>query len=336
MQIFLFMTIECLWSVHFIVLLKGKEYPMEKYIYNEETGKIFLDKKEKTSQDGTENVIYLMSREEFLNNSKKLPRKNSFIHSMTPIQYCKIEKYKECIQGTMRVPKGEKSKVTIHNFGFYLSGQELYFVDESHFLMGYLNKMSEGSFAGCCFRQILFSVFEYLLQEDVLYLQKQEEHLAKLEEELLKKIPDYFYEMIMMYRKRFNIFHAYYEQLMNMGDVMQTSVNERLSEEEKAQWQLFTNRAERLHDHVEMLREYVVQIRELYQSLIAVQQNKVMSILTVVTTIFLPLTLIAGWYGMNFPNMPEFGWKYAYPAVIIVSVAVIVLEVIYFKKKKMF
>ena len=108
-----------------------------------------------------------------------------------------------------------------------------------------------------------------------------------------------------------------------------------VSEEEKAQWQLFSNRAERLHDHVEMLREYLVQIRELYQSLIAVQQNQVMSILTVVTTIFLPLTLIAGWYGMNFPNMPEFGWKYAYPAVIIVSVLVIILEIIYFKKKKM-
>ena len=119
------------------------------------------------------------------------------------------------------------------------------------------------------------------------------------------------------------------------GGVILPSVNGGLSEEEKAQWQLFSNRAERLHDHVEMLREYLVQIRELYQSLIAVQQNQVMSILTVVTTIFLPLTLIAGWYGMNFPNMPEFGWKYAYPAVIIVSILVIILEIIYFKKKKM-
>ena len=191
--------------------------------------------------------------------------------------------------------------------------------------MEYLNKMAEGTYEGYSFRQILLALFEELLQDEVLYLQKQEEHLAGLEEELLKKLPDYYYEMIMKYRKRFN----------NMGDVMQTSVNGGLSEEEKAQWQLFSNRAERLHDHVEMLREYLVQIRELYQSLIAVQQNQVMSILTVVTTIFLPLTLIAGWYGMNFPNMPEFGWKYAYPAVIIVSILVIILEIIYFKKKKM-
>ena len=308
---------------------------MEKYIYDAKRGKIFFQKEKSDLPDGEENSIYLMSFDEFTEHPRKLPRKNAFIHSMTPIQYCKIEKYKECIQGTMRVPKGNKGQLTIHNFGFYLTGSELYFVEESHFLMEHFNKMLEGDYNNYSLRQILLALLEQLLTEDVLYLQKQEEHLSELEEELLKRVPDYFYEMIMKYRKRLNIFHSYYEQLINMCDVMQTSVNIQLVEEEKAEWQLFSNRAERLHDHVEMLREYLVQIRELYQSLIAVKQNQVMSILTVVTTIFLPLTLIVGWYGMNFPNMPEFGWKYAYLAVIIVSITVVVIEVIYFKKKKM-
>ena len=308
---------------------------MEKYIYDAKKGRIFFQKEKSDLADEEENSIYLMSFDEFAGHPRKLPRKNAFIHSMTPIQYCKIEKYKECIQGTMRIPKGNKGQLTIHNFGFYLSGSELYFVEESHFLMEHFNKMLEGDYNNYSLRQILLALLEQLLTEDVLYLQKQEEHLAELEEELLKRVPDYFYEMIMKYRKRLNIFHSYYEQLINMCDVMQTSVNIQLVEEEKAEWQLFSNRAERLHDHVEMLREYLVQIRELYQSLIAVKQNQVMSILTVVTTIFLPLTLIVGWYGMNFPNMPEFGWKYAYLAVIIVSITVVVIEVIYFKKKKM-
>ena len=116
---------------------------------------------------------------------------------------------------------------------------------------------------------------------------------------------------------------------------MQTSVNGGLSEEEKAQWQLFSNRAERLHDHVEMLREYLVQIRELYQSLIAVHQNQVMSILTVVTTIFLPLTLIVGWYGMNL-KMPEYGWNYGYLFVGLLSLTCIAGIIIFFKRKKWF
>ena len=198
---------------------------MEKYIYDAKKGRIFFQKEKSDLADEEENSIYLMSFDEFAGHPRKLPRKNAFVHSMTPIQYCKIEKYKECIQGTMRVPKGNKGQLTIHNFGFYLSGSELYFVEESHFLMEHFNKMLEGDYNNYSLRQILLALLEQLLTEDVLYLQKQEEHLAELEEELLKRVPDYFYEMIMKYRKRLNIFHSYYEQLINMCDVMQTSVN---------------------------------------------------------------------------------------------------------------
>ena len=59
------------------------------------------------------------------------------------------------------------------------------------------------------------------------------------------------------------------------------------------------------------------------------------TMLTIITTIFLPLTLIAGWYGMNFPQMPEFGWKYAYLGVILISALIVIVEILYFKKKKM-
>ena len=61
-----------------------------------------------------------------------------------------------------------------------------------------------------------------------------------------------------------------------------------------------------------------------------------MKLLTIVTTIFLPLSLIVGWYGMNFQGMPELSWAYGYPAVIAVSVLIAVCLVIYFKKKRWF
>ena len=91
---------------------------MEQYSYHEETGKITLEKKAVQNSENTGKSIYLMSLDEFLSHPRKLVRKNNFIHSMTPIQYCKIEKYRECVQGTMRVPKGNKGQVCIHNFGF--------------------------------------------------------------------------------------------------------------------------------------------------------------------------------------------------------------------------
>ena len=84
-----------------------------------------------------------------------------------------------------------------------------------------------------------------------------------------------------------------------------------------------------------LLRENILQLRELYQSQQDAQQNKVMCILTVVTTLFLPLTLLTGWYGMNFINMPELHWEYGYVAVIITAVVIVLLEIVYFKKKKL-
>ena len=59
-----------------------------------------------------------------------------------------------------------------------------------------------------------------------------------------------------------------------------------------------------------------------------------MKILTIVTTVFLPLSLVAGWYGMNFTGMTELGWQYGYPAVIAASVVIVLLTLWIMKKKK--
>jgi magnesium transporter len=59
-----------------------------------------------------------------------------------------------------------------------------------------------------------------------------------------------------------------------------------------------------------------------------------MTVLTVVTTIFMPLTLIVGWYGMNFRYMPELEWHWGYPVIIIASVVIVVASLLFFKKKK--
>ena len=72
------------------------------------------------------------------------------------------------------------------------------------------------------------------------------------------------------------------------------------------------------------------------QTQIDIRQNEIMKILTVVTTIFMPLTLIAGWYGMNFKNMPELDAKYGYIVVSAICLAIVAVEVWIFRKKKWF
>ena len=72
----------------------------------------------------------------------------------------------------------------------------------------------------------------------------------------------------------------------------------------------------------------------MYQSQVDIKQNETMKILTVVTTIFFPLSLITGWYGMNFRNMPELRFPYSYFILIGICLIMVIAEIWFYKKKK--
>jgi len=69
---------------------------------------------------------------------------------------------------------------------------------------------------------------------------------------------------------------------------------------------------------------------------LSLKQNEVMKTLTIIATIFIPLTFIAGVYGMNFEFMPELGWKYGYLLIWIFFLGSTLAMVYYFKRKKWF
>lgn len=98
-----------------------------------------------------------------------------------------------------------------------------------------------------------------------------------------------------------------------------------------------------LHDHVlrvteslDLLRENVTGLREMYLANVSNRMNAVMKVLTVIATIFIPLTFIAGVYGMSFEYMPELKWRWGYFAVWIVMVVVAGGMVRYFRKHNWF
>ena len=93
-----------------------------------------------------------------------------------------------------------------------------------------------------------------------------------------------------------------------------------------------SDRADRLMSRTVHLLEYAQQVKEAYQAQIDARQNSNMQFLTVLSTIFFPLTLITGWFGMNFRDMP--GLDNGYPAVMALSVIVILICIYIFKKKK--
>ncbi|MEE4177723.1 MAG: magnesium/cobalt transporter CorA [Bacteroides sp.] len=87
-------------------------------------------------------------------------------------------------------------------------------------------------------------------------------------------------------------------------------------------------------DGVEVSREIISGLMDLYLSSLSNRTNEVMKVLTIVATIFIPLTFLAGVYGMNFKHMPELAWKWAYPAVWGVMALAALGMLWYFRRKK--
>ena len=87
---------------------------------------------------------------------------------------------------------------------------------------------------------------------------------------------------------------------------------------------------------VDSQRETINDFLNLYMSAMSNKMNEVMKVLTIFASIFIPLTFLAGIYGMNFEIMPELKWKYGYLAVWGIMLMVVILLLIYFKRKKWF
>ena len=87
-------------------------------------------------------------------------------------------------------------------------------------------------------------------------------------------------------------------------------------------------------DGVETFRDMLSGMHDTYLSGISNRMNEIMKVLTIFASIFIPLTFIAGIYGMNFSYMPELVWRWAYFGVWGVFIAVAVLMILYFKRKK--
>ena len=156
-----------------------------------------------------------------------------------------------------------------------------------------------------------------------------EERLMKYSDsECLMEILDYRYELFDLKK--------YYGQLLSIFENCVENDNEIFSENGVRYFSVLASRTGRLLDRTVSLRDYVSQAREAYQAQTDIEQNKLMRVFTVITAVFLPLTLLVGWYGMNFKYMPELSSPYAYPAFVGICIAIVVVLIIIFKRRKWF
>ena len=251
------------------------------------------------------------------------------------IRFCKVEKIQGSYVGSLYIPSRAKNR-SHTGFYFRIEKDKIIFVDDSGKVLEWLKEMLKAGDEKQSELGIFFADFlEYLIKDDVIFITKLEHSLEELEDMVLEKGSDIpFNHEISGYRRKVSLFSHYYLQLADLSSILCEDDNHVFKEKEKRSFSLLTERVNRLHDETLMLRDYCVQIREVYQSLIDERQNEIMKLLTIVTTIVLPLSLVAGWYGMNFTNMPELTWHYGYGFIILLSIVITILNILYFKKKK--
>lgn len=181
--------------------------------------------------------------------------------------------------------------------------------------------------------RFFYNFLEQLIYGDLRYLEQLERAISNLEQQVLNDDMEDFNELMSDLRKDIIDCNHYYSQLEDLGGELVDNENEFFTEEEIRKFDQFTSRAQRLRDEATMLREYSMQVQELYQSQIDQNMNSTMKTLTVVTIIFVPLQLVTGWYGMNFKYMPELASPYGYVGVIAVCVLIVLFCLWLFKKK---
>lgn len=112
------------------------------------------------------------------------------------------------------------------------------------------------------------------------------------------------------------------------------SESDLLGEHTKVFWRDLYDHTVQVIDMVETSRDVLTSLHDTFLSSLSNRMNEVMKVLTVISTIFIPLTFIAGVYGMNFKNMPELEWKDGYYAVWAVMVVIGVILILFFRKRR--
>ena len=242
---------------------------------------------------------------------------------------------RDSLTGTFSVPDRANISGPRHSFAFALDEAGVVLVDDSGFaakLVDAISRTKRWRLPGM--ERFLYDLLEMIIAEDLPLLESMENRLGRIEESILRGEVETYPEEMNAIRGDLVDLRLHYEQLIDLGQELEENENGFFREEDLRYFRLFTERVTRLRDMVSGQREYAAQLRDLIQVQTDVKQNRIMTVLTVITSIFLPLTLIAGWYGMNFRFMPELEWKLGYPGVILVSVAIVVCCILWFRRKK--
>lgn len=302
---------------------------------------IFIDGKliseHELTHDVSGNVLCFLKNDKKTEVLEKLYRgkKDSPIHVSNHENQAYFESHVDFDIMSMSVPDYSNLMEEPRKIEIYFSKDRLlFFYDNVPVMDEFIEELKETPEYMESLESVLHHFFLTITEADIYRLEEIEDEIEILEETLAEgnESKDDI-QTIRDIRKKLLILKRYYESFSYLLDGVEENQNKVISDTMMRNFHFFASRVDRLYHTVLNLRDYITQVRESYQAQVDIRQNGIMQYFTIITSIFLPLTVIAGWYGMNL-KMPEYELPFLYPIVIAVSAIFIVVSVIIFRKRK--
>lgn len=180
---------------------------------------------------------------------------------------------------------------------------------------------------------LLYALLDAVVDHYFHVLENLDERLAQYEHDLISEVESgmhqlhYFSKEILLLRKSIWPLRELVSQLQNdESGLIDASTGMFLRD--------LQDHVIQINDSVDSLRDTTTSLLSLHMSLAGNRMNEVMKVLTIMASIFIPLTFLAGIYGMNFENMPELKTAWGYPAVLTLMAGCVVVMLVYFKRKR--
>lgn len=240
----------------------------------------------------------------------------------------------DSITGTFSIPDRSDFEKEYIKFAFALDEKGIIFIDDYGHVEVIITKISSKKQRRPSLERFLYDFLNYIIKDDLKLLKSYELELDNMEIAILNEDSALTSERVYEIRSDIRDLRNHYEELIDIAQVFEANENKFFLQDNLRYFNIYLNRLDRLYETASSIRDYTMQIRDLYKMHLDIKQNNIITILTIVTTIFMPLTLIVGWYGMNFKYMPELEYAWAYPTVFLVSLMILVVGILYFKRKK--
>ncbi|PLX75159.1 MAG: magnesium and cobalt transport protein CorA [Desulfuromonas sp.] len=181
---------------------------------------------------------------------------------------------------------------------------------------------------------LAYALIDSIVDSYFHILEKVGDHLAQLEEVMMEGPDPSMLGRIHHYKRQLLMLHRSVWPLRDLVSELYKEESPLVAESTRVYLRDLYDHCIQVLDTVEIFRDMVSGLQDLYLSSVSNRMNEIMKVLTIMASIFIPLTFIAGIYGMNFEYIPELRWRWGYFAVWLVMIAGALGMLLFFKRKR--